>query len=357
MPTIDEVRKQGLANMPTYDYGNVFTKRDQVELDLDMDRAEFLNNLLFMEFQNEYNSPAAQVQRMRAAGLNPDLLGASQGGVSAGMSAPTGSAPEGVSSLDVAQTAFGIISNVLQLTQSMVSGVVGISSQLQNIDMNDFELGAKRLDHALNLAGMLDHTVTQTPDGNFVMVEKPREPISHFQSKRNNRVVDDLFTRYFYSNKARLTYFKDANEIARLRMDLGQIMSHPNYSNYDDEIYEAFEPLSDYAYRALISETEYKAKYYERANELGLSDLSAGADFASRKLAKDNDDFTRSLKDPLLKVAKNLKNKSKEGHKWADMALIALYTAMSATISRSSGQSVNGSTGEVFKNSSWDFGL
>lgn len=357
MPTIDEVRKQGLANMPTYDYGNVFTKRDQVELDLDMDRAEFLNNLLLMDFQNEFNSPSAQVQRMRAAGLNPDLLGTSSGGVSAGMSAPTGSAPQGVSSLDVAQTAFGIVSNVLQLTQSMVSGVVGISSQLQQIDMNDIELGAKRLDYALGIAGMSNHYVSQTPDGDFVMVDIPKEPLSHFQSKRNNRVVQQFYDRYFYNNKARLQYYKDANEVARLRMDLGERMSHPNYSNYDSEILEAFEPLSDFAYRALKSDTEYRASYHERANELGLADLSAVSDYASRALAKDNDEFTRSLKEPLVKVANNLRKKSEQGHKWADMALIALYTAMSATISHSSGSTIDGYTGLENKNSSWNFGL
>lgn len=59
-----------------------------------------------IDYQNEYNSPSAQMARLSAAGLNPNLVYGSQSpaGVSGNASAPAGHAPESYNTADVARS-------------------------------------------------------------------------------------------------------------------------------------------------------------------------------------------------------------------------------------------------------------
>lgn len=51
------------------------TKYDSALEQSSLQSREYLAGLLQQQYQNEYNDPAAQVARMRKAGMNPDLLG------------------------------------------------------------------------------------------------------------------------------------------------------------------------------------------------------------------------------------------------------------------------------------------
>ena len=74
---------------------NLFYRRN---LDLQTKKQKEL-----IDYQNEYNSPSAQMQRLLEAGLNPNLVYGSQApaGVSGNSSAPSGHAPESYNTADV----------------------------------------------------------------------------------------------------------------------------------------------------------------------------------------------------------------------------------------------------------------
>lgn len=58
--------------------GNAFgfsTYQDRLALDMQIKAKEFMSNISKEKFDNEYNSPDQSAARMRAAGMNPDLLG------------------------------------------------------------------------------------------------------------------------------------------------------------------------------------------------------------------------------------------------------------------------------------------
>lgn len=56
-----------LLNLPTFE--------DRLSLDMQTKAREFMSNISKERFDNELNFPDAQAARMRAAGMNPDLLG------------------------------------------------------------------------------------------------------------------------------------------------------------------------------------------------------------------------------------------------------------------------------------------
>ena len=68
---------------------NLFYRRN---LDLQTQKQKEL-----IDYQNEYNSPSAQMQRLAEAGLNPHLVYGSQApaGISGNASAPSGAMPTG----------------------------------------------------------------------------------------------------------------------------------------------------------------------------------------------------------------------------------------------------------------------
>lgn len=65
-----------------------------------------------IDYQNEYNSPSAQMERLSAAGLNPHLIygSAAPAGQSGNAAAPAGHAPEGYNTADV-------VRNMLQMQE------------------------------------------------------------------------------------------------------------------------------------------------------------------------------------------------------------------------------------------------
>lgn len=105
---------------PTGVFGT-WSKQDQALFNTSMAEAQWIAELSLIDYQNEYNSPVAQAQRMREAGLNPDLLGVEQGGTSADGSAPGAVAPEGSNPMDVAGNIFSLFSTAMSVANGLMS--------------------------------------------------------------------------------------------------------------------------------------------------------------------------------------------------------------------------------------------
>lgn len=93
---------------------NAFYKRN---LDLQVNAQKDL-----MDYQNAYNTPSAQMQRLQEAGLNPNLVYGSSApaGVSGNATSPAGHAPEGAFNTQ------NVVAGMLQLKQ-----MEGIDSQIE----------------------------------------------------------------------------------------------------------------------------------------------------------------------------------------------------------------------------------
>lgn len=92
--------------------------RKKEQQQLDMKAAEYDANILMQQYSEDYNSPEAQVQRMRDAGINPDLAG----GVSAGESAAVPVSPSEMKWSDPAQQiamTADVLLNIASLAMAM----------------------------------------------------------------------------------------------------------------------------------------------------------------------------------------------------------------------------------------------
>lgn len=103
-----------------------------------------------IDYQNEYNTPSAQMARLAEAGLNPNLVYGSQApaGVSGNASAPSGHSPEGWNTTDIAR-------GLLQL-QEMKQSESAINLQESQAEKNRADarftnMQADRYDELVNL--------------------------------------------------------------------------------------------------------------------------------------------------------------------------------------------------------------
>lgn len=111
------------------------TNQDKLREEMALKANEFNSQMQITDAQNEYNSPAAQANRARAAGINPELAGvenlgsASPGGVdTAGLSAALDPSSNGTTAMAIGQAAIGAFTNGLSLL-SGIESLKGLRTQ------------------------------------------------------------------------------------------------------------------------------------------------------------------------------------------------------------------------------------
>lgn len=120
-----------------------------------------------MDYQNEYNSPSAQMSRLAAAGLNPNLVygSAAPAGISGNASAPSGVANPG---------------------NYNTADIIGGMMQLQQIKQSDANIESLEAKAELDRANA-EYTKTQNARYNEVIDQNIRE-----SNSRINKVASDI---------------------------------------------------------------------------------------------------------------------------------------------------------------------
>lgn len=240
-----------------------WTKEDQALFDLQMANAEWQANLSLMDYQNMYNSPAEQVKRMREAGLNPDLLGVSDGGVSAaGAPAPNVSAPDGVSDID----ALGVVFSAFSTAMSVANGLMSFKSAQESLD-------SQILDNVNKVDGfatsfLVDNLVPESfsedkkllQDSRFNLISSARAfSQKHYGfSKRQSRRFQDAVVRKMDSPDFLEQFYDTINKSENARQDYLSKTSGDLYSQADKVM------------RILLDEViNEQNRFYRSSNRLG----------------------------------------------------------------------------------------
>lgn len=113
------------------------TGYDQRKEDLQLQANEYNANVAAMAFENQYNSEAAKSQRMRAAGLNPDLQGIGDASESAGMAEDTNPPQPTGSDIDQVLQIGSALMNGISTAMTFASGLAG----LESIDLDNIQKG------------------------------------------------------------------------------------------------------------------------------------------------------------------------------------------------------------------------
>lgn len=368
-PTISEIPSDGIFNpydfIDSNDYLNTAIGNRNYQHDLAS--LQYIAAMRQQEFLNEYNSPENQSRLMREAGLNPDLLGLSDASESSGIDSPDFSGANVPTRAQEVMNIFSVVSSTFSMASSLMTGGLQMFSGLADLDAKNISNVSSLLGLGKEYAGM---SLPASPvDGSSdILGDSISSPVvSEFNlplSARNRRSLKRMWSTISSSPQASNNFWSSSKDAEEARQETAKVISSPYNADDFNEMVECFRPvtkaIADNLSSSLNLESKklkYDSDYFDSAADLGLADVSAGSDFASRALARDQDTMMNQMKKPLQSLIKNLDKKASEGKNWANFALISLYTALSATINRSSGQSVNDSTGELFENNSWNIGF
>lgn len=126
--------------------------------------AEYDAGIASMQFQNEYNSPAAEANRMRAAGLNPDLQGIQDVAESA---APTED-PNGMPAQDSgqqAQQAWSAFQSFGQLVVSSMTAGMSLYKEFIGLDLLKGQIEGQSIENHKGVASIIDSMILEQIGG------------------------------------------------------------------------------------------------------------------------------------------------------------------------------------------------
>lgn len=184
---------------------------------LDLNAREYYANLINQARAEQYNSASEQVERLREAGINPDL----SGGISAGdATAPSGVEQSGVDFSDGAEQALSLtdtLLNLAALSMSLPSGLANIQSQF-------IDNGVKLSSIGQSLAQAFpEEQINIAPGGSGLAPVMVSNPISGsriadsipYLSTNQKKKVARSFDMYRKSLKTQLSQFGDRYQLQK----------------------------------------------------------------------------------------------------------------------------------------------
>lgn len=254
---------------------------------------------------NAYNAPVAQMARLRAAGLNPNLVYANGGAV---MQSAVGNAP------NPPNTAPIDTQGVLQMVQTIVGAMLEKDKIQANKDMQKEQIDStqklqtEKLESDANLQ-------TEKLEADSKLQEeqiKSREKIEDANLKENTRQFNETMKQRVNEFNARINLdrligsyqIKKINSdvaVNRIRMSIEQDQLSMSKAMHNVELDSALDSLNMQKLRSFMSvpyHLESKDVYLFISNELGVSEFSKTK---AKELTKmHNDIIDRRMKDANL---------------------------------------------------------
>lgn len=285
------------------DFFGFRTNQDKFREEMLLKANEFNSQLQLAQAQNEYNSPTAQVNRARAAGINPELAGVEN----ISSATPAGIDSSGLSSaLDPtnnSSTAFSLASAALSAFQGCVGVISSIESlkgmSIQN-DLGEFDFIQKIYGAGRNYAEQ-----SYLPEGrNHGSPEAYMNYLDLFglRNSRNSKLRFNAFTQGFNDmmtgaigrTKLADVRFQDAkaklqeNSLERSGIESESFIN--DFSEYAGKYLKSLQyetaKLEFLKAKAQASTAQNEISYNEKSAELGLPSAEAEAGKADAELAK-----------------------------------------------------------------------
>lgn len=320
-------------------------RRGQAQYSEDLAQLEYLAQMRQQEFQMHYQDPSSEVERMREAGLNPDLLGLSGATAPAG---PTGTEGAKLSTLpnnlQQTSTVFGIVESVMSMTGNFMSGALNLS----NMFLDNMSKEAQTLS---SLIGVQDVSSYRNIDlGSLPLSRRTRKKLDKIpfssrvgatQNYKGDKDFYDSGVSYMESKASHFSHVFDKrfNPSGKVHGD-----GSP-FGGTLEEWADVWKPLADFAYKeyghnqaAKYGKSLSDDEYFNTSRDgKTLGAFRADSEISQYNESDSESTFLNELRSPLRQVASNLKTKSDQGNSWATFALIALYMVSNLSFSRSSG--------------------
>lgn len=232
------------------------------------DRQREFYNYQFAK-ESEYNSPAAQMQRYKAAGLNPFLMQYDNGSTSVGASSPASASASGSNTVNTeagVSNALSALNNVANIAQSFA----GMSSQM---DLNKSQSLLNDA-NAAKVSGVDTDKVKSeiSVNNENVVTQKSQQNLNKSQSSNIDASTQEIF--YKLEN---ILPKQDRELVARIRqiyndMNISQNTSKAQVAKMYQEIAESISKVNLNEKNAAMVDKELDAFAQRLANELNISE-------------------------------------------------------------------------------------
>lgn len=316
--------------------GKLGSEKFQESLDLQDDA--LLNELLNAQREQEYNSPEAQAERMRAAGINPDLgqssLEAGEASqiddevLGTGLNESLASAQTQASELplqvasgimDAAGALFGLVSSGIDISTKLydleakeMSDVFNLSKSMNDlgsflpllgIGYDDVNKTFVDKNGALTLEQMSDKTrdYIMRQQANYIHPRSRRKVRQLFSNFKSSKALESYYASKTGAKKQTLDYAKAGEGLAQLAGNAGVSLE----SLLTSEPYKATCDLAAELYnmslQAKIQEETFNSQYYSALNSTDQDGYTGGEDKAAHdRLEQQVSQYRSSIKKQVL---------------------------------------------------------
>lgn len=314
---------------------------------------EYLSNIQAMATENEYNSPQSQVDRMRQAGMNPDLQGTGDVAGSAGLPEDTNNV------LPNQEDSFSQLGNVVMSGISLAFGLAKDIGALKSIGLQN---QAGELSNASSLEDLATKLVINSTSMNMPTTQEEYDNMVNsnseyvlegykpYLSKRQFNLLSRQFKQRWSSLPANLEQYNEWSERMKSRQSAFMTASSSLYDDSDEILFEVSKILNE----SLDNARKQGAMNEEsRAVNEGLAlanegeymanidpSLQAQAENASNESIRQNQQMEADLQSVFAEIVSMLRDKADHGSKFASIALIAFSVMRLMSVQRSGSTSV-----------------
>lgn len=339
------------------------TQADAWQENMNVQAAEYDAAIAQKLYDQEYNDPQSQVARMRAAGLNPDIDGGRS--IDSGQAAPMGEDP----STPMQSTGDEVqLMNFANGIMNCFTSAVGVAQTFQGIKRTKLQNIMQSIDNDQALAGFAEKmfpyfippTNESDSEGNpwqFNSLEMAKLFSRNLDKKSQGKFLNyvqgfwnsapgesEAYKSWYNRVKNRKAYFNDRALMYSEEDDTLSIIAD-EFQSMNEKIAKARQRTDLQGAEAQQAEGEYSAEYYANLDP----SLAAGAENASNRVSKENNEMVGIMRSSLNNIIKKLDSASKKegfGGSVAQvtMALLSMFQLYISSqglpsISRSSGQS------------------
>lgn len=293
-------------------------RRGKAQYQEDLAQLQYLAELRQQEYARSYESEQAQAERMRSAGMNPDLLGVDSGTM--GASPQTGANPlEGLQTNgERASQVVGDITSIISTTASLATGAMGIASGLEGLEGSKLQ----NLSSALNVADSAYSLFSKWSAGDPQGMDGFINAIPTLSSRKKNKLqkMYDQWSSSPYMDKASTKF---ETEMMETTGEFYKKAVDPKYNSESVAGYvEAWTPLVDALNK--MAESEAKGRKAKGDYDAGYYTPEGATSDRSRKSAE-NEMFGQ-IRGPLIEVLDNFKKMQEDAPKGSREYETALYS-------------------------------
>lgn len=246
---------------------------DKARLELEQRRREALLQLKTLESEQEYNSESAKAQRMREAGLNPDLQGLGDASEASEFNEPEASAD--LSGLTTGTDALVALGNAVSFAFSMYANVQSLRENGIRISNEELKFADESSNYALNFIKSLYskegyHKYFEgdfDSDGNpsFTSIPSKALRLLGVRSRKAIKAIQSRSDSLMNSYLGQTEKYKTFGEYLEAQDDYVKSKSswYRLNGDSDQDIYNTLKSVAEFEKRIIFAQNKFNSEYFE----------------------------------------------------------------------------------------------